>query len=345
MSGYITDTLGWLAGAFYVIVALSIVYLYFFKITPLVIAKIDKWDIFVVVRVTIVLASLAFLLGCVAVITGDWIFSQVLDTLPRTRMAREVDRVTGSLVRLSLPDTYSGPVYSNNSPGAIGAAPGSVPAGASENGAAPAPAEEPVSFPLKPNAIDIWVAAIQQMFNSTGKLSDNTMVMTRRDLPQGVTCDVAAIARGWFPKQYEEWQMMCSMDGFRTNRTIRLNGTAVRGITGGGYYTEENPFTVYGEGLWPEQAYDMTQPLMPTPVPTNTGSEPQGGPSNQANAGSVAASGRTHTVQQGESLALLAQYYKIKVDNLVAANTAKYPRLKTNPNVIVVGWVLSIPEN
>jgi LysM repeat protein len=89
----------------------------------------------------------------------------------------------------------------------------------------------------------------------------------------------------------------------------------------------------------------MTQPLMPTPVPTNTGSEPQGGPSNQANAGGVAASGRTHTVQQGESLALLAQYYKIEVDNLVAANTAKYPRLKTNPNVIVVGWVLSIPEN
>lgn len=345
MSGYITDTLGWLAGAFYVIVALSIVYLYFFKITPLVIAKIDKWDIFVVIRVTIVLASLAFLLGCVAVITGDWIFSQVLDTLPRTRMAREVDRVTGSLVRLSLPETYNGPIYNNNGPGAVGAAPGSVPAGAPADGSAPAPAEEPVSFPLKPNAIDLWVAAIQQMFNSTGKLSDNTMVMTRRDLPQGVTCDVAAIARGWFPKQYEEWQMMCSMDGFRTNRTIRLNGTAVRGITGGGYYTEENPFTVYGEGLWPEQAYDMTQPLLPTPVPTTTGSEPQGGPSNQANAGGVAASGRSHTVQQGESLALIAQYYKIKVDNLVAANMTKYPRLKTNPNVIVVGWVLSIPEN
>lgn len=345
MSGYITDTLGWLAGAFYVIVALSIVYLYFFKITPLVIAKIDKWDIFVVVRVTIVLASLAFLLGCVAVITGDWIFSQVLDTLPRTRMAREVDRVTGSLVRLSLPETYNGPIYNNSGPGAVGPAPGSVPAGAAGDGSVPAPAEEPVSFPLKPNAIDIWVATMQQMFNSTGKLSDNTMVMTRRDLPQGVTCDVAAVARGWFPKQYEEWQMMCSMDGFRTNRSIRLNGTAVRGITGGGYYTEENPFTVYGEGLWPEQAYDMTQPLMPTPVPTNTGSEPQGGPSNQANAGGVATSGRTHTVQQGESLALIAQYYKIKVDNLVAVNTTKYPRLKTNPNVIVVGWVLSIPEN
>ncbi|MEZ4617779.1 MAG: hypothetical protein R2867_20030 [Caldilineaceae bacterium] len=89
MSGYITDTLGWLAGAFYVIVALSIVYLYFFRIAPMVISTIKEWNIFVVVRVTIVLASLAFLIGCVAVITGDWIFSQVLDTLPRTRMARD----------------------------------------------------------------------------------------------------------------------------------------------------------------------------------------------------------------------------------------------------------------
>ena len=258
-------------------------------------------------------------------------------------MAVEIDRVTGSLVRLSLPQTYNGPAYNGN-PG-IGAAPGGVPAGAPANGAEVAPAEEPVSFPLKPNAIDIWVAAIQQLFNPTGKLSDNTMVMTRRDLPQGVTCDVAAVARGWFPKQYEEWQLMCSMDGFRTNRTLRLNGTAVRGLTGGGYYTTENAFAVYGEGLWPEQAYDMSQPLIPTPVPPNTGTEPQGGPSNQADAGSVAAGGRSHTVQQGESLALIAQYYKIKVDTLVAANTQKYPRLKTNPNVIVVGWVLSIPEN
>ena len=344
MSGYITDTLGWLAGAFYVVVALSIVYLYFFKIVPIVMGSIKDWNLFAVIRSTIVLASLAFLLACVAVLIGDWMFSQVLDTLPRTRMAREVDRVTGSLVgRLSLPETYNGPIYNNSGPGAISAAPGSVPAGAP--GAAPAPAEEPVSFPLKPNAIDIWVATIQQMFNPTGKLSDNTMVMTRRDIPDGVTCDVAAIARGWFPKQYEEWQLVCSMDAFRTKNTLRLNGTAVRGLTGGGYYTTENAFSVYGDGTWPEQALDMTQPLMPTPVPTNTGSEPQGGPSNQANAGGVAASGRAHTVQQGESLALLAQYYKIKVDNLVAANTAKYPRLKTNPNVIVVGWVLSIPEN
>lgn len=341
MSGYITDTLGWLAGAFYVIVALSIVYLYFFRIAPIVIGSIKEWNIFVVLRVTIVLASLAFLLGCVAVITGDWIFSQVLDTLPRTRMAREIDRVTGSLVRIAVPDTYGAPASYSAVPG-LSAAPGAVPAGAVPGAV---PTEEPVSFPLKPNAIDIWVATIQQLYNSTGKLSDNTMVMTRRDIPQGVLCDAAAVARAWYPKQYEEWQLTCSMDGFRTTRSLRLNGTAVRGLTGGGYYEENNPYEVYGEGLWPEQAYDLSSPVQPTPAPTTTGSGPQGGPSNQANAGAVATSGRSHTVQQGESLALLANYYKINVDTLVAANVEKYPRLKTNPNVIVVGWVLNIPDS
>lgn len=339
MSGYITDTLGWLAGAFYVIVALSIVYLYFFRIVPIVVNSIKEWNIFVVFRVTIVLASLAFLLGCVAVITGDWIFSQVLDTLPQTRIAREVDRITGSVVRLAPRTGAAGsyPSFGVAQPDVLADAPAAA-------GAIPTPTEEPVSFPLKPNALDLWVATIQQRFNATGKLSDNTAVMMVRDIPQGVVCDVAAVGNGWFPKQYEEWQILCSMDGFRTSRPLRLNGTAARGLTGGGYYTEESPYTVYGEGLWPEQAYDMTKPLQPTPVPTGTGSEPQGGPENQA-AGAVAAGGRTHTVQQGESLALIAQYYKVKVDNLVAANLQKYPRLKTNPNVIVVGWVLSIPEN
>lgn len=343
MSGYITDTLGWLAGAFYVIVALSIVYLYFFRIVPLVVARVDKWDIFVVVRVTIVLASLAFLIGCVAVITGDWIFSQVLDTLPRTRMAREVDRVTGSLIRLST-DPYGTQASYVPNPGFV-PAPGAAAAPAG-SAAASAPIEEPVAYPLEPDALQIWMSQIQQQYNPTGKFSDNTAVMSRIDIPTGVTCKVAAVANGWFPKQYEEWQMTCSMDTFRTEESLRLNGTAVRGLTGGGYYTQENRYTVYGEGMWPEKAYDMSAPLQPTPVPTNTGSGPQGGPSNQANAGTITTAGsRTHTVQQGESLALLAQYYKIKVDDLVAMNVAKYPRLKTNPNVIVVGWVLDIPDN
>lgn len=90
----VTDALGWMAGAFYVIIALSIVYLFFFKIVPLVLSK-GSWDFWSLIRSVMVLGILAILLGCVAVITADWIFSQVLDTLPRTRMAREVDRVTG----------------------------------------------------------------------------------------------------------------------------------------------------------------------------------------------------------------------------------------------------------
>lgn len=339
MSGYITDTLGWLAGAFYVIVALSIVYLYFFRIVPIVINSIKDWNIFVIFRVTIVLASLAFLLGCVAVITGDWIFSQVLDTLPQTRMAREIDRITGSVVRLAAPSTST---YGSTA-GSTGI--GNIPAGApADASVAPAPTEVPVSFPLKSNAIELWIATIQQRFNSTGKLSDNTSVMMARDIPTGVMCDVAAVSNGWFPKQYEEWQLVCSMDAFRTKPSIRLNGTAARGLTGGSYYTTDNPYTIYGEGLWPDQAYDMSKPIQPTPVPTGASAEPQSSPSNQA-AGAVAASGRTHTVQQGESLAVIAQYYKVKVDNLVAVNLQKYPRLKTNPNVIVVGWVLTIPES
>lgn len=337
MSGYITDTLGWLAGAFYVIVALSIVYLYFFRIVPIVINTIKDWNIFVIFRVTIVLASLAFLLGSVAVLTGDWIFSQVLDTLPQTRMVREIDRVTGSVVRLAV-QSPAGTTASNT--GSLG----NVPAAAAAGDNAAVPTEAPVAFPLKANALELWIATIQKRFNDTGKLSDNTAVMMARDIPDGVTCDVAAVSNGWFPKQYEEWQILCSMDSFRTSHPLRLNGTAARGLTGGGYYTEDSPYTVYGEGVWPEQAYDMTKTIQPTPVPTGSSAEPESSPSNQA-AGAVAASGRSHTVQQGESLALIAQYYKVKVDNLVAVNVQKYPRLKTNPNVIVVGWVLTIPES
>lgn len=333
MPGYITDTLGWLAGAFYVIVALSIVYLYFFRIVPMVIGTIKEWNIFVVVRITVVLASLAFLIGCVAVITGDWIFSQVLDTLPRTRMAREIDRVSGSLVRLSVP----GSPY-DNAP-AYDAPAGYVAPGAQASGAVPVPTEAPISYPLKPNAIDIWISTVQNRFNSTGQISDNTAVMARRDIPNGVTCDVAAVAGGWYPKQYEEWQLLCSMDGFQTTRSLRLNGTAVRGVTGGGYYSSENPFTVYGDGLWPEGAYDTSRPLVPTAAPTPVGADPQATPGAAASV----AGGRTHTVTQGESLALIAQRYQVNVNSLVNANTQKYPQLTRNPNVIVVGWVLTIP--
>lgn len=334
MPGYITDTLGWLAGAFYVIVALSIVYLYFFRIVPMVIGTIKEWNIFVVVRITVVLASLAFLIGCVAVITGDWIFSQVLDTLPRTRMAREIDRVSGSLVRISIPGApYNG----------IADAPAGFVPGAQAPGAAPVPTEVPVSYPLKTNAIDIWIASVQNRFNKTGQISDNTEAMERRDIPNGVTCDVASVDGGWSLMRNEEWQLLCSMDGFRTTRSLRLNGTAARGLTGGGYYTTDNPFTVYGDGLWPDSAYDMSRPLVPTPAPSSSGADPQATPG--AGTPTAGTAGRTHTVTQGESLAVIAQRYQVNVSSLVTANTQKYPQLTRNPNVIVVGWVLTIPAN
>ena len=334
MPGYITDTLGWLAGAFYVIVALSIVYLYFFRIVPMVIGTIKEWNIFVVVRITVVLASLAFLIGCVAVITGDWIFSQVLDTLPRTRMAREIDRVSGSLVRISVP----GAPYNNgiaDAPAGFGAP------GAQAPGAAAVPTEVPVSYPLKNNAIDIWIANVQNRFNKTGQISDNTESMERRDIPNGVTCDVASVDGGWSLMRNEEWQLLCSMDGFRTTRSLRLNGTAGRGLTGGGYYATDNPFTVYGDGLWPDDAYDMSRPIEPTPAPNSSSADPQATPS--AGTPTAATAGRTHTVTQGESLAVIAQRYQVNVNSLVTANTQKYPQLTRNPNVIVVGWVLTIP--
>ncbi len=345
MSGYITDTLGWLAGAFYVIVALSIVYLYFFRIVPMVIGTIKEWNIFVVVRVTIVLASLAFLIGCVAVITGDWIFSQVLDTLPRTRMAREIDRVSGSLVRLSVPGSVYNAEAPYNSGAGVAGAPSSLPASANASGPQPA-TEEVISFPLKSNAIDIWITTVQQRFNETGRISDNPNAMSRRDIPQGVTCDVAAspgFINGWRLKGSEEWQLLCSMDGFRNVRTLRVNGTAARGLTGGGFYSTENPYTVYGEGLWPEQAYDLTKPTQPAPAATPVGAAQDGAVGAVGTPGAATASASTHEVQRGESLNLIAQKYQINVDSLVQANVQKYPQLTRNPNVIVVGWVLTIP--
>jgi LysM repeat protein len=336
----ITDALGWLAGAFYVIVALSIVYLFFFRIVPLVLGKIT-WDIWSLVRGVLVLGVLAFLLGCVAIFTADWIFSQVLDTLPRTRMAREVDRVTGSLMRLSVdsgPYTASaGPVFGMlNAPEA--------PSGDPQAGytAPPPGSTAPVVDPLenlKPNALDLWATLVQTKYNPSGNVADNTNVMNKRDIPQGVTCDVAAVGGGWKLKRYEEWRLACSMDNFRSSVVIQVNGTAARGLTGGSYYTAENPFTVYGTGQWPDIAY---LPANSNPAQDEEPSgEPQGGPASQ-DIPTVPV--REHQVRPGESLAMIAQKYSLSVPKLVQANQNKYPQLQANPNVIVVGWVLEIPS-
>lgn len=345
----ITDALGWMAGAFYVIVALSIVYLFFFQIVPLVIQK-SEWKFWGIIRSVLVLAVLAFLLGCVAIFTADWIFSQVIDTLPRTRMAREVDRVTGSLVRLSVQTGYdsstasAGPYYGpqpgvlpppiNGAPGAVAPFPGSTPEAGFE-GSLSAP-----NLQLKPNALDLWATTIQTQFNTSGRLSDNTNVMNKRDIPQGVACEVAGIDGGYWPKRYEKWELVCSLDSFRTSVIIPVNGTAARGLTGGGWYSKQNPYVLYGTGSWPDFAY---QPPAPTPesAPTPQPGEPQGGPSGSTEPELPT---KSHKVRPGESLAVIAQTYKVAVSQIVEANQKKYPQLQTNPNVIVVGWELAIPE-
>lgn len=340
MQGSITDTLGWFAGAFYVIVALSIVYLFFFRIVPMVISGIKDWTISAVLRVTLVLAALAILIGCVAVITADWIFSQVLDTLPKTRIAREIDRVSGSIISISAPGAYdaSSASYNPFAQAAAAQAGQSVIPGTQQ--VAPAAPAEPARS-LRPNALDLWMQDLQERFNETGKATDNRNVMSRRDIPQGVTCDVAALDTGYWPKRYEEWKLLCSIDNFTNSVTLNVNGTAARGLTGGGYYSTDNPYTIYGSGAWPEQSY---LPLEESPVPTTTTtSGVQGGPAAVATPAPEPVGAQMHTVQQGESLALIAQRYQLPIRQLVDANVNKYPQLTKNPNVIVVGWVLAIP--
>lgn len=51
-------------------------------------------------------------------------------------------------------------------------------------------------------------------------------------------------------------------------------------------------------------------------------------------------SARTHTVRQGDTLSALARRYGTTVSAIVAANRAKYPRIK--PNYICVGWILKV---
>jgi LysM repeat protein len=227
------------------------------------------------------------------------------------------------------------------------AAPGGLPApaanpfpgGTVEPGAGPIAGPE---RPLRENALDLWATLVQSKYNASGKLSDNLLVMNKRDIPQGVVCDVAAADNGYWPKRYEEWRLVCSRDNFRSSIVIQVNGTAARGLTGGSYYGLENPFTVYGTGLWPDNAYDTAPSPQRTPegAPAEGEATPQGGPVIQETPNPS----RVHTVRPGESLALIAKRYSVPVARLVAANEIQYPQLQANPNVIVVGWELSIPE-
>ena len=340
--GYgIPDALGWFANAFYAIIAFSIVYFFFFRVVPMVITGI-KWDIFSVFRVTIVLAVLAVLLGSIAVVTADWIFGQVLDTLPRTRMARELDRVSGTLIHLTVDP--NAPAVASYDPFTGANVGGDIaPVGGAVGGVGSLPVAPNADLParqLKPEAMQLWATAMQKVYNATGKMSDNGAVMDKRDVPQGVTCDVAAVAGGYFPKKWEEWQLLCSMDGFQSTASLRVNGTAARGLTGGGYYTAENPYTVYGTGVWPNAAYAPDLPAQPTPAADLQ----QGGPAVQVTPVPTKISLLEHKVKVGESLGKIAEQYNTTSKKIIAANAEKYPQLKANPNVVSVGWVLQIPS-
>ena len=54
------------------------------------------------------------------------------------------------------------------------------------------------------------------------------------------------------------------------------------------------------------------------------------------------ATGTTHTVRPGETLAALARAYATTVAQLQAWNEGRYPSLATDPNVIEPGWVLVV---
>lgn len=217
-----------------------------------------------------------------------------------------------------------------------------------------AAAAAPVSnLQLKPNALELWAGVTQEVYNPTGDTSDNTSVMSKRDIPQGVMCDTFAIQGGLWPKRYEVWNLACSNNGFRNSVLITVNGTAARGLTGGSYYSAENPLPVFGTGLWPEIAYEPAPATTSTPSEGGGDSAPTPTPGGEvspatADSGgvSVTASGgeQTHTVQAGDSLASIANQYGVTVQQLINQNLQKYPQLQEDPNVIRTGWALEIPQ-
>ncbi len=380
MTSFVPDLLTWFGGALYVLIALAVVYLYFYKLAPTIVGSIKDWTVFSVLRVTVVLALIAILLGSVAVFTADWIFSQVLDTLPQTRIATEINRVTGTFVPLSLNDPGLNVVVNPAASLEEGTLPGATSSGATVGTPGLAAGSTVINpnalassaattIELKPDAMQRWAATVLEKYNKTNNYRDNRSVMSKRDLPEGVVCDVAAVSGGWLSKRNEQWGLKCSNDGFRSSIPIEVNGTAARGLTGGNYYSAETPFTIYGSGNWPESAYDVV--VVPTPVPPPTPAAPQQGPSSSGNgnspsgaspaptaapasSASIQTGGATaragtgssgeHTVQRGDNLAVIANRYGTTIRDIVNANTSKYPALQNNPNNIVVGWTLAIPQ-
>lgn len=53
--------------------------------------------------------------------------------------------------------------------------------------------------------------------------------------------------------------------------------------------------------------------------------------------------GGSYTVQSGDSLNKIANLHGVTLQALIDANVGTYPSIRTNPNLIYVGWVLTIP--
>lgn len=352
----------WLANSFYVLVALAVVYLYFFRIVPLVAGKVNLGSLGGVVQLSLILIVVAILIGFVAVRTADWIFINVLDSLPGTRIAEEIDRVTGPVVELPISESNGGLL---NIPSATVNRTGPANNGSSAPAAASAPASSSVaassapapSLVLKSNAMSIWAGRIQSIYNPTGRVNENSSEMSAADIPAGVTCRVFATqpSRLWRTRANEPWTLSCSNDEFSTTTNILVNGTAARGLTGGSFYDSGNKMPVYGAGAWPQEAIERT--VAPETPGSNTQGSTQPASAPAAASGSVggpvasAASAdvtvengqRFYTVKNGDSLARIAETYDVQVFQLVNANASRYPQMANDNNFIRAGWKLLLP--
>lgn len=59
--------------------------------------------------------------------------------------------------------------------------------------------------------------------------------------------------------------------------------------------------------------------------------------------GSTSSPGGTYTVQDGDYLARIASAQGVTVTQIINLNSATYPGLSSNPNLIYTGWVLKLP--
>lgn len=333
----------WLANSFYVLVALAVVYLYFFRIVPIVADKVGLDSVGSTIQMTLILIVVAILIGFVSVRAADWIFVNVLYALPGTRMAEEIDRVTGPVVNLTTSETNTAFLIADPP---VMDAPVMLPAPPRD---ASAPAQPPSTVSdviLKPDALEIWAGTIQARYNPTGDIRENQLSMTPRDIPrfpQQVTCDVNltstfAIVQ---PRRNETWLLSCQQSGTGKTVEIQLNGTAASSLISG------TSGTVRGTGEWPQLAIasqtTSVSDLGESPQPV---AAPQGGPSEPPAELSTNSNGqRIYTVQDGDSLAAIAAKYNVRVWQIVEANASTYPSITDDNNFIRPGWSLVLPTN